>query len=174
MSGLDNPIGTAFKNNTSIVKVDFKFFTGITNMTGDPFYGCSALNYVNMPPNLLTTAEVFEHVYALKKITFHEGYKTASYCLFENVSATNVVLDFPSTLRTMNGQMARNGGAFKITFVLRGDVGDFGPIKTTGTTIKIYVPDECLSNYQAYLAGNGNLSKLAPLSEYIEKPWDEV
>jgi hypothetical protein len=166
-------VGTAFKSNTSIVKVDFTFFTNVKSMTGDTFQGCTNLEFVNMPPNLTSTGEVFQSISKLKKVTFHEGYKTTTYCLFEFVGG-NLVLDLPSTLTSMNGTTFRSSPIPKVTFVLRGNVGTFDPIKNTGLVTKIYVPDAYLSNYQTYLSGNGNLSKLAPLSQYAEKPWDEV
>ena len=166
-------MGTVFKSNTSIVKIDFTPFTGVKSMTGDPFQGCTNLEFVNMPPNLTSTGEVFQGISKLKKVTFHEGYKTASYCLFEYVGG-NLVLDLPSTLTSMNAQTFRASPIPKVTFVMRGNVGTFDPLKNTNLVTKIYVPDAYLSNYQTYLSGNGNLSKLAPLSQYTEKPWDEV
>ena len=166
-------MGTAFKSNTSIVKVDFTFFTNVKSMTGDTFQGCTNLEFVNMPPNLTSTGEVFQSISKLKKVTFHEGYKATTYCMFEFVGG-NLVLDLPSTLTSMNGMTFRSSPIPKVTFVLRGNVGTFDPIKDTWLVTKIYVPDAYLSNYQTYLSGNGNLSKLAPLSQYTEKPWDEV
>lgn len=73
---------TVFVNNTTIVNFDeFKYFTGITAMTGNAshwFSGCTALKKLSLPDKLVTlnnnnvTGGIFKNCTSLEEITFPE------------------------------------------------------------------------------------------------------
>ena len=143
-------------------------FVNVTSMPNSGQYGtfsnCTSLQTVILPPKLtsLSTA-TFTYCTSLKKVVFHEGYKTLVANIFYRGS-NNVILDLPASLTTINSNVYED--THTLIFVLRGNVGTFDGIKNTSKTAKIYAADEYLTNYQTYLTGNANLSKLYPLSEY--------
>lgn len=162
-------VGTnAFRGNTVIVNVDLTWFTGVTTMPAYGQYGaftnCTALQTVIMPPNLISTAaNTFSYCTALKKVIFRNGFKTLANGTFYR-GAYNIVLDLPSSLESIASNAQGTNGS--LIYVLRGNVGAFDGLKNTSNVISIYVSDEYLDNYRAYLAGNANLAKLHPLSEW--------
>lgn len=109
-------------------------------------------------------SECFYSCTGLKKVIFPSNLTYLGYFTF-STTATNVVLILPETLTGMNGSVIRASNAGSLIYVLHGNVGDFAGLKQT-KVVKIYVPDQYLSNYQTYLSGSSNLSKLYPLSEY--------
>ena len=130
-----------FRNNASIQIVDLHHFTSVTSVS-QVFYSCTGLKKVIFP----------------SKLTYL-GYFTFS------IIASNVVIILPETLTGMDGSVIRSSNAGSLIYVLHGNVGNFAGLKQS-KVVKIYVPDQYLSNYQTYLAESTNLSKLYPLSEY--------
>ena len=130
------------------------------------FKYCSNLKTVIMPPNVISTSsQMFSYCTSLRKVTFHGGFKSVINGTFYR-GATNIILDLPSSLTTIGATAHTSNGSGSLIYVLRGNVGTFDGLKDTTRVVKIYVPDEYISNYQTYLSGNANFSKLYPLSEW--------
>ena len=129
------------------------------------------MKYVKMPRNLTSqnapagvSSTIFLDCTALKKVTFYDGFTKTPSNYFTNI-ASNTVIDLPATMTAMDSKTIRTDRNGTAIYVMRGDVGAFDALKQTSKVSRIYVKDEYFENYQTYLAGNGNLSKLYRLSE---------
>lgn len=110
-------------------------------------------------------SQVFYNTTALKKVILPPRLTTLGYFTFSKIG-TNVELICPSTLINMDASVIRTSNSGSLIYMLHSDVKNFAGLKQTSKIVRIYVPDEYLENYQTYLDGNANLSKLYPLSEY--------
>lgn len=79
-------IGTVFKNNTSITSFDeLQYFTSLTSIGNEAFYGCTNLASVTLPDNLTSIGnEAFRSCTKLTSITLPDGVSSIGYEAFYN------------------------------------------------------------------------------------------
>ena len=141
-------------------------FENVSSLPGRWVDGDTSLKTVVLPPKLTATINYFfSGNTALQYVTFPQGFKNFAYFTISRCSS-NVICDLPASLTTIANNAVQSAGGSKVTYLLHGDVGTFEGLKNSSQINWIYIPDEYLSNYQAYLSGNASLSKLKVLSEW--------
>ena len=108
---------------------------------------------------------LFSYCSSLQKVIFPNGFTSLNQKMFYR-ARNGIVLDLPQSLTTITNIFA-NSNDSTINIILRGPVRTFDGLKSATRLSNIYVKDEYLADYQAYLTGSSNLGKLKPLSEYV-------
>ncbi|MBR3467887.1 MAG: leucine-rich repeat protein [Bacteroidales bacterium] len=160
-----------FYRNAEVENVDLRIFPNLVSLPYSGQYGvfsyCTALKTLVLPPGITSTPlNLCTYCSSLKKVTFSHGFTTINNRLFYR-ARSGIILDLPETLTTITNVLSSSNES-TLVLILRGDVGSFDGLISATRVTSIYVLDEYLSNYQTYLAGSSNLSKLKPLSEYVE------
>ena len=155
-------MGTAFRNNTSIVKFhETVHFTRLLFAAAD-FQGCSNLVEITVPPatvNFVTGNSPFKATTKMKKIIFLEGAKSIGYSSLE-CNGSNTVVYLPESFTAFNSNPFYSG-----TYILvmaSATVKANSPL-SNGKVNAVYVPDE---GYDAYVAAWGSSTKLKRMSDF--------
>lgn len=157
-------IGTVFAGNTVMEEADFRIFPNVTTWPSRALNGNTTLKIVYMPPiTALSASYSIASCSALQAVYFQEGLTSIGYYAFNRTSSR---LYLPTTLTYLQQYAISTSGT--AIYLLHSDVGDFPGLKTNARISAIYVPDEYLTNYQNYLAGQASLGKLHPMSEWVE------
>ncbi len=139
-------LGEVFKNNTAITSFDeLLYFTGLTKISENAFYGCSKLNSVTIPNGVTIICErAFVDCYGLTSITIPEGVTSIGSNAFYNCSGLKSVTCLAESIPTMGTNVFYNVPQSSATlYVPTSSVNayktaeqwkDFG-------TIKAYSPD---------------------------------
>ena len=159
-------IGTVFAGNTVMEEADFRIFPNVTTWPSRALNGNTTLKVLYMPPiTALSNNYSIVSCSALQAVYFQEGLTSIGYFAF-NRTSSNMRLYLPTTLTYLQQYAISTSGT--AIYLLHSDVGDFPGLKSNARISTIYVPDEYLTNYQNYLAGQASLGKLHPMSEWVE------
>lgn len=159
-------IGTVFAGNTIMEEADFSIFPNVKTWPSRALNGNTSLKKLIMPPiTALSNGYSIASCSALQEVRFQEGLTSTGYFAF-NRSGNNMKLYMPTTLTLLHEYTLSTSGT--ATYLLHSDVGNFVGLKSNSRIVAIYVPDEYLANYQTYLTGVATLSKLHPMSEWVE------
>jgi hypothetical protein len=103
-------LGEVFKNNTAITSFDeLLYFTGLTKISENAFYGCSKLNSVTIPNGVTIICErAFVDCYGLTSITIPEGVTSIGSNAFYNCSGLKSVTCLAESIPTMGTNVFYN------------------------------------------------------------------
>lgn len=163
------PIGTAFRNNTTIRKFhEFQYFR-LSSIAGSAFDG-SGISEITFPTTLRTVGDnAFIRCYNLTSMVLNEGVtSTGQQWLWGDRNIT--LIDLPTTIRTLTGygiHTYASSNQKKYIVICRAitppSLGSNGYL--TNLTA-VYVPDESVNAYKTATTWSGIASKIKPLSEY--------
>ena len=87
-------LGFAFGDNKEITSFDeLQYFTGLTSIGDDAFYGCSNLTSVTIPESVTSIGvEAFAHCYGLTSVTIPEGLTSVGDYAFEYSGLTSITI----------------------------------------------------------------------------------
>ena len=101
-------LGTVFKNNTKITSFnELQYFTGLTNIGDEAFYGCSKLNSVIIPNSVITINELaFYNCTSLASATIGNSVTTIESAFFGCSSLTSITI--PNSVTTIGENAFKN------------------------------------------------------------------
>ena len=136
-------IGSVFEGNTSIIAfAELKYFTGITEIPYEAFYGCTALWKVVLPKNVITlSTRAFRGCKNLVNIEFPQNLTSILLSAFEECSSLRNVF-IPDKVVTISD------GAF-------GKCSSIQTINTTNNLSNVPVPES--SNQGAFQHSTGKI-----------------
>lgn len=187
-------LGTVFKDNTEIVSFDeLQYFTGLTNIASNAFYGCTALDNISLPKNVTTINDMAfrgsgltDYNLVLNNIT-----KVTSGAFYGTKIRSVIMPDIVSVVGAYNNGYQTFGNCANLEYVLFGkNVTSISPyifsnshqmtmivLATTpptfggdsfgysGAVQSIYVPDESEATYEGATNWSKYASMIKPLSQ---------
>ena len=163
-----NPIGTAFRNNTTIRKFhEFQYFR--LSSIADNAFNSSGIAEITFPSTLRTIGgSAFATCLNLTSMVLIEGVTTVGYQWLWG-SRYITLIDLPSTIRTLNtyGIHPYNTNQVNFKVICRAVTPpSLGSNNYLSRLTAVYVPDESVSAYKAATTWSGIASKIKSLSEY--------
>lgn len=161
-----NAVGTAFKNNSTIVKFnEYERFTNNKTIVNSAFLRCSALQQIKLPNTTTTLGySAFQECSSLQGIELPSTLTKIEYSAFQSCTSLSV-LDIPASVTTIASWIAMSCRCkiiFRSTIVPTGMPNSSEMSRTLGSG-NVYVPDESVDLYKTEWSRIA--SKIKPLSE---------
>lgn len=167
-------VGTAFNNCTAISFNEFKYFTGVTNLTST-FRGANCnIETITIPASITNWGTGNSPAFyqsRIKNYIISEGARliTSSWQLFYYANGRRYI-SFPSTFASIPN-VSSSGFSSTLKLVINGN--SVIPISSqnyykSNMSIYAYVPDNLVDDYKAdsSWSSNFNVDKILPMSEY--------
>lgn len=160
-------IGTsAFQNCYSLANLSLGNTT--TSISGYAFQNCYSLLNAILPDSISSLgSSVFSNCYNLKKIIISKLLTNLpTYAFTNEYSLTSIVV--PSNIATINSWVFQNCYAMKEYIFLRSTpptLSNINSFSNLNTSVKIYVPDASVANYQSANNWSNYSSYIYPLSQ---------
>ncbi len=86
-------LGTVFKDNKAIISFhEFKYFTSVTSISNDAFFGCSGLTSITIPNSVISIGDfAFAYCSGLTIITIPNSVTSIGYYAFMNCSGLTTI-----------------------------------------------------------------------------------
>ena len=160
-------IGTAFQSSSIGDFHEFQYFTSVTSI-GTSAFRNSTITGITFPSSIKSIGvTAFNNCANLTSIKLNEGVTTvANQWIWQTNSMT--LIDFPSTMTTMNGLAFQTNGRISFTCICRAVTPpSLGSSQYTTRLSAFYVPDDSVDLYKAASKWADFATKIKPLSEYI-------
>ena len=134
-------IGDVFSENTNIVAfTELKYFTGIIEIPGKAFKGCSLLQKIILPESLISIdSNAFRFCVCLKSVIIPEGVASIGFSAFSGCSRLKRVYCKPVTPPAIYYYSGWGSS-----------VDSKNPPFDESTSMKIYVPRDAYNDYMQY------------------------
>lgn len=162
---------SVFAENTTIKTFnEFRYFTGLTFLSGGMFKNCTSLSEITLPNIPLIRSGAFSFT-AIKKLVIPEGCTEVGYEMLSFNTVLELV-DLPSTLSTLGTGINRQGSLY-FRLICRAVTpptfdGAWWDNSYKGKPIAIYVPDTSVGTYKTASGWSKSAGLIHPLSEYVE------
>lgn len=171
-AALVSSIGTAFRNNTTIRKFHEFVYFKLTTLANGAFEesGIAEITFPTSLRNIGTSvnSHCFRKCLNLTTLKLNEGL-TTTYDRWCWGSRNITLIDFPSTMKTMNGYSLQPYDTNQKNFIVicrAVTPPNLGSNNYLSKLTAVYVPDESVSAYKAASVWSGIAAKIKPLSEY--------
>ena len=160
-------VGTVFRSSSIGDFHEFQYFTSVTSIGSNAFRS-STITGITFPDSIVSIGQyAFFSCAGLTSIKLNEGVTTvANQWIWQTNSMT--LIDFPSTMTTMNGLAFQTNGRIRFTCICRAVTPpSLGDSNYTNALLAFYVPDDSVDLYKAASKWADFATKIKPLSEYI-------
>lgn len=162
---------SVFAENTTIQTFnEFRYFTGLTFLSGGMFKNCTSLREITLPNVPIIRSGLLSYT-VIKKLVIPEGCTEIERELIAYDAELELV-DLPSTLVTFGDGVNRQG-SLKFKLICRAVTpptfgGAWWDNSNKGKPIAIYVPDASVNAYKTASGWSNSTSLMQPLSTYQE------
>ena len=166
------PIGTTFRNNTTIRKFHEFVYFKLTTLANGAFEGggIAEITFPTSLRNIGTSVNCycFRNCLNLTSLKFNEGL-TTTYDRWCWGSRNITLIDFPSTTTSLQGYSIQPYDANQKNYIIicrAVTPPGLGSNSYTTKLTAVYVPDGSVSAYKTASVWSGISAKIKPLSEY--------